>query len=76
MQIGLAVVFGRDEEAWIGRIADIWTLRKGKTFYETENAVSKSGKVQSLTIRDKEIIKIISDLEIEQGFYGYISLYR
>jgi hypothetical protein len=33
MHIGLTVVFGRNDEAWKGRIADIGALRNGKTFY-------------------------------------------
>jgi hypothetical protein len=52
MEIGLTVVFGRNDEEWKGRIADIWTLRNGKTFFIIKNAVSGSGKVQTFTIRD------------------------
>ena len=59
MQIGLTVVFGKNEEEWKGRITDIWTLRNGKIFYEIENVVSNSGKVQSFTIRDKDISEIV-----------------
>jgi hypothetical protein len=61
LEIGLTVVFGRNEEEWKGRIADIWNLRNGKAFYIIENAVSDSGKVQTFTIRDNEVIKIITE---------------
>jgi hypothetical protein len=70
MEIGLTVVFGRNDEEWKGRIADIWNLRNGKTFFIIKNAVSGSGKVQTFTIRDNEVTKYITDLEIEHGFYG------
>jgi hypothetical protein len=69
MHIGLTVVFGRNGEAWKGRIADIGTLRNGKTFYYIKDAVSDSGKVQSFNIENKEVVEIITDLEIEHGFY-------
>jgi predicted secreted protein len=68
--IGLTVVFGRNEETWKGRISDMGTLRNGKTFYYVKDAVSDSGKVQSFDIEDKEMVKIITDSEIEHGFYG------
>ena len=71
MRIGLTVAFGRNEEVWQGRIADIWTLRNGKTFYYIKSAVSDSGKVQSFNIEDSEVIKIITDLEIEYGYGGF-----
>ena len=67
MRIGLTVAFGINEEVWQGRIADIWTLRNAKTFYYIKNAVSDSGMVQSFNIEDSEVIKIITDLEIEYG---------
>jgi hypothetical protein len=70
MELGLTVVFGRNDEAWKGRISDIWTLRNGKTFFIIKNAVSGSGKVQTFTIRDEEVTGYITDLEIEYGFYG------
>jgi hypothetical protein len=68
MRIGLTVIFGRNEEEWKGRIADIWNLRNGKTFFIIKNAVFGSGKVQTFTIRDNEVAKYITDLEIEHGF--------
>jgi hypothetical protein len=68
MHIGLTVIFGRNEEEWKGRIADIWTLRNEKTFFIITNAVSGSGKVQTFTIRDEEATRYITDLEIEHGF--------
>jgi hypothetical protein len=61
--IGLTVIFGRNEETWKGRIADMGTLRNGKTFYHVKDAVSDSGKVQSFNIESKEIEKIISGYE-------------
>jgi hypothetical protein len=70
MRIGLTVVFAKNEEAWRGRIADTGTLRNGKTFYFIKDAVSDNGKVQSFDIESKEIIKSITGLEIEHGFYG------
>jgi hypothetical protein len=45
-------------------------LRNGKTFYYIKDAVSDSGKVQSFDIEGKEIIKGVTDLEIEHGFMG------
>ena len=70
MQIGLTVVFVKNEEEWKGRITDIQTLYNGKILYEIENAVSGSGKVQSFTLQRDDITKFITDLEIEYGFYG------
>jgi hypothetical protein len=70
MHIGLTVVFGKNEESWKGRISDMGTLPNGKTFYYIKDAVSDSGKVQSFDIESKEIIKIITDLEMEHGFCG------
>jgi hypothetical protein len=35
-----------------------------------KNAVSDSGKVQSFNIEAKEVVEIITDLEIAHGFYG------
>ena len=55
MRIGLTVAFGRNEEVWQGRIADIWTLRNGKIFYEIENAVSDSDKTQPFIIQRDDI---------------------
>jgi hypothetical protein len=48
------------------------TLRNGKTFYFIEDAVSDSGKIHSFDVEGKDIIRSISDLEIEieHGFYG------
>jgi hypothetical protein len=71
MRRGLTVVSGGNGEAWKGRIADISTLRNGKTFYYIENAVSDSGKVRSF---NKEVVEIITDLEIAHGFYEYPAL--
>jgi hypothetical protein len=70
MRTGLTVVFAKNEEAWRGRIADMGTLPNGKTFYFIKDAVSDSGKVLSFDIESKDIIKGITDLEIEHGFYG------
>jgi N-acyl-D-aspartate/D-glutamate deacylase len=70
MRIGSMIIFCKNEEAWRGRILDMGTLRNGKTFYFVENAVSDNGKVQSFDIEGKDIIKSITDLEIEYGFYG------
>jgi hypothetical protein len=70
MRIGLTVVFAKNEEAWRGRIADMGTLPNGKTFYYIKDAVSNSGKVHSFDIEGKDIIKSITDLEIEHSFYG------
>jgi hypothetical protein len=70
MHTGLTVVFGRNDEAWRGRITDMGTLRNGKTFYYIKDAVSDSGKVQSFNIEDKEVVEIITDLEIEYRVYG------
>jgi hypothetical protein len=68
--VGSMVVFAKNEEAWKGRIADMGTVRNGKTFYYVKDAVSDSGKVQSFDIEGKDIIKGITDLEMEHGFYG------
>ena len=70
MHIGLTVVFGKNEESWTGKISDIGTLPNGKTFYYIKDAISDSGKVQSFDIEGREIIKSITDLEMEHGFYG------
>jgi hypothetical protein len=64
------IIFRKNEEAWRGRISEMRTLRNGKTFYYIKDAVSDSGKVQSFDIEIKDMIKSISDLEIEHGFYG------
>jgi hypothetical protein len=66
------VVFAKNEEAWRGRVSDVGTLRSGKPIYYVKNAVSDSGKVQTFNVEGKEIIKDITDLEIEHkyGFYG------
>jgi hypothetical protein len=64
------IIFCKNEEAWRGRILDMRTLRNGKTFYFVEDAVSDSGKIHSFDVEGKEIIKSITDLEIEHGFYG------
>jgi hypothetical protein len=70
MSIGLTVVFAKNEEAWRGRIADTGTLPNGKTFYFIKDSVSDSGKVQSFDIESKDIVKSITDLEMEHGFYN------
>jgi hypothetical protein len=72
MPTGSMVIFGRNEEAWRGRISGMGTVRNGKTFYYIKDAVSDSGKVQSFDIEGKEIIKALTGLEIEHGygFYG------
>jgi ribosomal protein L2 len=70
MRIGLTVVFGKNEESWTGRILDMGTLPNGKIFCYIKDAVSDSGKVQSFDIESKEIIKTITDLELEHGFCG------
>jgi hypothetical protein len=68
--VGSMVIFAKNEEAWRGRISDCGTLSNGKTFYYVKDAVSDTGKVQSFDIESNEIIKIISGLEMEHGFYG------
>jgi hypothetical protein len=70
MRIGSTIIFCKNEEGWRGRISDMVRLRNGKTFYYIKDAVSDSGKVQSFDIESKDIIRIITDLEIEYGFYG------
>jgi hypothetical protein len=72
MRIGSTIIFLKNEEAWRGIISERGTLRNGKTFYYIKDAVSDSGKVQSFDIESKEIIRGITDLEIEHGygFYG------
>jgi hypothetical protein len=70
MPVGSMVIFAKNEEAWKGRISDCGTLSNGKTFYYVKDAVSDSGKVHSFDVEGKEIIKSITDLEIEHGFYG------
>jgi hypothetical protein len=70
MRTGLTIIFRKNEEAWRGRISDMGTLRNGKTFYYINDAVSDSGKVQSFDVEGKDIIRGITDLEIEHGFYG------
>jgi hypothetical protein len=70
MEIGLTVVFGRNDEEWEGRITDIWTLRNGKTLFIIENAVFGSGTARTFTSRDNEVTGFITDVEIEHGFYG------
>jgi hypothetical protein len=70
MRIGLTVVFVKNEEAWRGRIVDMGTLPNGKTFYYIKDAVSDNGTVHSFDIEGKDIIKSITDLELEHGFYG------
>jgi hypothetical protein len=68
--VGSMVIFAKNEEAWRGRVSDIGVLCDGKTFYYVKDAVSDTGKVQSFDIESNEIIKSISGLEIEHGFYG------
>jgi hypothetical protein len=68
--VGSMVIFAKNEEAWRGRISDCGTLSNGKTFYYVKDAVSDSGKVQSFDIESKEVIKSITVLEMEHGFYG------
>jgi N-acyl-D-aspartate/D-glutamate deacylase len=68
LPVGSMVVFTKNEEAWRGGISDMGTLRDGKTFYYVKDAVSDSGKVQSFDIEGKEIIKDITDLEMDHGF--------
>jgi hypothetical protein len=67
--IGSIVIFRKNEEAWRGRTSDMGTLRDGKTFYYVKDAVSDTGKVQSFDIESKEIIKSITSLEMDHGFY-------
>jgi hypothetical protein len=64
------IIFCKNEEGWRGRISEMGTLRNGKTFYFVEDAVSDSGKIHSFDVEGKEIIRSITDLEIEYGFYG------
>jgi hypothetical protein len=70
MRTGSTIIFRKNEEAWRGIIAEMGTLRNGKTFYYVKDAVSDSGKVQSFDIEGKEIIRGITDFEIEHG-YGF-----
>jgi hypothetical protein len=72
MRIGSTIIFRKNEEAWRGIISEMGTLRNGKTFYYIKDAVSNSGKVQSFDIEGRDIIRGITDLEIEYGygFYG------
>jgi hypothetical protein len=67
---GTMVVFAKNEEAWRGRVSEVGALRNGEPVYYVKNAVSDSGKVQSFDVEGKEIIKDITDLEIEHG-YGF-----
>jgi hypothetical protein len=68
--VGSMVIFAKNEEAWRGRVSDVGALYNGETFYYIKDAVSDTGKVQSFDIESNEIIKSISGLEIEHGFYG------
>jgi hypothetical protein len=70
MCMGSIIIFRKNEEAWRGKISDMGTLRNGKIFYFVEDAVSDSGKIHSFDVEGKDIIKGITDLEIEHGFYG------
>jgi hypothetical protein len=70
MRTGSIIIFRKNEEAWRGKISEMGPLRNGKTFYSIKDAVSDSGKVQSFDIEGREIIRGITDLEIEHGFYG------
>jgi hypothetical protein len=70
MRIGSMIIFCKNEEAWRGRISDMGTLCNGKTFYFIEDAISDSGKIHSFDVEGKDIIRSITDLEIEYGFYG------
>jgi hypothetical protein len=70
MRIGLMIIFCKNEEAWRGKISEMRTLRNGKTFYFIKDAVSDSGKVHSFDIESRDIIRVITDLEIEYGFTG------
>jgi hypothetical protein len=63
------IIFCKNEEGWRGRISEMGTLRNGKTFYFVGDAVSDSGKIHSFDIESKDIIRSITDLEIEYGFY-------
>jgi hypothetical protein len=69
LSIGSVIIFCKNEEAWTGRISDKGTVRNGKTFYFIKDAVSDNGKVQSFDIESKDIIKGITELEMEYGFY-------
>jgi hypothetical protein len=70
MRIDSTIIFRKNEEAWRGKISEMRTLRNGKTFYFVGNAVSDSGKIHSFDVEGKDIIRSITDLEIEHGFYG------
>jgi hypothetical protein len=70
MRIGSMIIFSKNEEGWRGRVSDMGTLRNGKTFYFVEDAVSGNGKGHSFDVEGKDIIRSISDLEMEHGFYG------
>jgi hypothetical protein len=71
IRTGSMIVFCKNEEAWRGRISEIGTLHNGKTFYFVGDAVSESGKVHSFDVEGKDIIKVISGLEIEHGYGSY-----
>jgi hypothetical protein len=69
--VGSMVIFAKNEEAWRGRVSDYGTLSNGKTFYYIKDAVSDdNGKVQSFDVEDKEIIRALTGLEMEHGFYN------
>jgi hypothetical protein len=70
--VGTMVIFAKNEEAWRGRVSEVGALRNGEPLYYVKNAVSDSGKVQSFNVEGKEIIKGITDMEMEHGygFYG------
>jgi hypothetical protein len=70
MRIGSLIIFRKNEEVWKGRVSETGALRNGKAFYFVEDAVSGSGKIHSFDVEGKEIIRSITDLEIEHGFYG------
>jgi hypothetical protein len=73
--IGTMVIFAKNEEAWRGRVSEAGTLRNGKPVYYVKNAVSDSGKEQTLNVDGKEIIKDITDMEMERGYGFYDNSY-
>jgi hypothetical protein len=60
--IGTTIVFAKNEEAWRGRISEVGASRNGEPLYYIKNAV--------FDVEGREIIKDITDLEIEYG-YGF-----
>jgi hypothetical protein len=69
--VGTMVVFAQNEEAWRGRVSEVGALRNGEPLYYIKNAVSAIGN-GVFDVEGREIIKDITDLEIEHG-YGFMT---